>query len=222
MWGFTLRPDTTGLHRTYSGQLVGISRWTRESLYTELYDLEAPIIASHPDPDGLLELADTLPVKPEWVALDLEGWENTPPEVRDNPVEAVQALVEEAHARGYRVMLFMARAYYQQHQLEAAEIAEFVDAWMFPAQQLQLQYEPGSTWAREVDTMIEPVAAANPDIPLWLKLHVTHPQTGSRWTAQECIAYYEQVSDRIAGCFLYDIQDPTTATLEEVLAWERA
>jgi hypothetical protein len=117
-------------------------------------------------------------------------------------------------------MLSMSRAYYRRHQPEAAEIAEFVDGWMFPALQLQLQYEPGSTWARKVDALIEPVADANPDIPLWLQLHVTHPQTGSHWTAQECIAYYEQVSDRIAGCFLYDIRDPATATLAEVLAWE--
>lgn len=220
MWGFTLRPDTLDLHRTYASQLVGLSRWTQEDLYSELNDLEAAIIVRDPNPDRLLELADTLPVKPEWVSLSLSVRDPTPPEVRENPVEAVQALVEEAHARGYRVMLSMSRAYYRQHQPEAAEIAEFVDGWMFPAQQLQLQHEPGSIWARDVETLIKTVADANPDIPLWLKLHVTHPQTGSRWSAQECIAYYEQVRDRIAGCFLHDIQDPTTATLEEVLAWE--
>lgn len=220
MWGFSLRVDTLDLHRTYSGQLMGVSRWTKDSVYADAESLGGLIVVIHPDPQALLTLADSLPIKPEWVLLDLENWDNTPAEARDNPVEAARLLVDEAHAQGYRVMLFMARNYYRQHQAEAAEIAKFVDGWIFPAQQIQLQYEPDAGWVEGVDALIQPVADSNPNIPLWIKLNITHPRSGSRWTAQDLIAYCESIRDRIAGCFLYDAREKATETIAEILAWE--
>lgn len=218
MWGFDLRQDTLDLHRSYSGQLMGMSRWTDPGLLANGEDLGGSIIVSHPDPEALLALADSLLVKPEWVSLDLESWENTPTDVRDNPVEAARKLVDEAHARGYRVMFFMSGNYYLRHQAEAVEIAKFVDGWMFPAQRLQVEYAPDAGWAGGVADTIRPVADSNPNIPLWLLVHITHANSGSRWTAQEIVAYCEEVSDRVDGCFLYDVRDKETGTISEILA----
>lgn len=155
--------------------------------------------ASLADLHNLAEQTLAAGVPFEGLAYDLEGWELTPPEERDDPVEAARLARNMAHGYGKQLVMGPAAGLTRPFW---PDMVPYADWWVLQAQGAQKKYPAIPDFRNAVCTLADEVRQANPDIPIWAQLS-TQPLHRSL-TVSEFLAYaYAIMPACVDGIFVF-------------------
>lgn len=165
--------------------------------------------ASLADLHNLAEQTLAAGVPFEGLAYDLEGWELTPPEERDDPVEAARLARNMAHKYSKHLVMGPAAGLTRPFW---PDMVPYADWWILQAQGAQKKYPAIPDFRNAVCTLADEVRQAKPSIPIWAQLS-TQPLQRSL-TVPEFLAYaYAIMPNCVDGIFVFTPDEQSIAPI---------
>jgi hypothetical protein len=199
-WGAGTNKQSVEVLKLHSGLAATKRIQTAELYFPQLAkshrSLMAPSLAGLHDL-AVQSLAAGIPF--ESLSYDLEGWELTPPEERDDPVEAARLARIMAHGYGKQLVMGPAAGLTRPYW---PDMVPHADWWVLQAQGAQKKYPALPDFKDAVCTLANEVRQANPNIPIWAQLSTSPVQS---LTVPQFRAYASAIMPScVDGIFVYN------------------
>jgi hypothetical protein len=209
--GVGLVPDTISLNLAYpgKGRMVVAKDVSLAAKYFPQIQGGYRILVG-PSLDSLQQLAtqaQQVDLPYEALGYDIENWQQTPAQEKNDPIAATQKAAELAHKYG-KLLQMAPPGVAKGQEVLYPKIAAYADLWMIQSQRLQIDNPPGEVYQKWVQDTVNLIRSGNPKIIIWVQISLTPGQRTKILSADDFLAYRQTIVNLVEGVFIFDRLDP--------------